>query len=580
LSVRQTLFIACLHLALLDAQLAWGDSPAPPATLQTGPSHPAPKVNEPWNTARRIPVEELPGPQQQTTMLPSVGGTARLPRLPPPEDAPFTGSRAFVQPLPNMMRNLPDTAKILPNGKQPETVGQPTLTLSLETVLRSVEQDYPLLAAAFQERGIAAGDLLAADGPFDTRLVSGGKSVPLGYYQYTTADTYLERANRNGGRSFAGYRIGTGPTFPIWYGELETNTGGEFRAGHTQSLLQGLVIDKRRADLIKAQIARTIAEPVIVEQRIDFLRAAAVAYWEWLGAGRKYVIAQQVLNEASERNKILSERVRRGDAAEIEQVDNQRIVVDREAKLIAAGRKFQETAIKLSLFYRDEAGLPLLPDPRQLPHFFPMPRAPNPNQLTSDLQLAYQRRPELRELSLKRQSLNVERNLARNQTLPQLDGFITAAKDVGSETPPIDKTPFQLETGLVGSVPLQRSAARGNMRAAEASIRQVSAKLQWYEDKITAEVQDSVSAILAAHGQLRPRREAVQLTHRMEIAERRKYALGDSNLFVLNLRELDTRDAASLEVDAIVAYFVSTAFYHAALGLDGLRILELQTNRN
>jgi|GEM_PF-4079170 len=66
----------------------------------------------------------------------------------------------------------------------------------------------------------------------------------------------------------------------------------------------------------------------------------------------------------------------------------------------------------------------------------------------------------------------------------------------------------------------------------------------------------------------------------MEVAERRKYALGDSNLFVLNLRELDTRDAASLEVDAIVAYFVSTAFYHAALGLDGLRILELQTNRN
>jgi len=504
----------------------------------------------------------------------------RLPRLPPVEAAPFTGSRAFVQPQLNMKQNLPAPAQVPPNEKRTEKVAPPTQLLSLETVLRSVEQDYPLLAAVFQERGITAGELLAAAGPFDTKLVGSGKSVPLGFYQYTTGDLYLERANRSGGGTYAGYRIGTGPSFPIWYGGLETNTGGEFRAGFTQSLLQGLAIDKRRAELTKAQIARTIAEPVIQEQRIEFLRAAAVGYWEWLGAGRKYVIAQQVLNEALERNKILAERVRRGDAAEIELVDNRRIVVDREAKLIAAGRKFQETAIKLSLFYRDDAGLPLLPDPQQLPHFFPMPPAPNPGLLGRDVQVAYQRRPELRELALKRQSLNVEMNLARNQTLPQLDGFVAAAKDVGTETPPIDKTPFQLETGIVASVPLQRSAARGNIRSAQASIAQLNARLRWYEDKIAADVQDSVSAIVAAHEQLRPRREAVQLTFRMEVAERRKYELGDSNLFVLNLRELDTRDAASLEIDALVTYFVATAFYHAALGLDGLRKVELQTNRN
>lgn len=279
-----------------------------------------------------------------------------------------------------------------------------------------------------------------------------------------------------------------------------------------------------------------------------------------------------------ERNAILVERARRGDAAAIEQTDNQRIVVDRQAKLIAAGRKFQETAIKLSLFYRDDVGLPLLPNPQQLPHLFPMPRPPSPGLLARDVQVAYQRRPELRELALKRQSINVEMSLARNQTLPQLDGFVTASKDAGVDTPPIDKTPLQLETGVLGSVPLQRSAARGNIRSAQSSLAQLSARLRWYEDKITAEVQDAVSALVAAHDQLRPRRESVQLTYRMEVAERRRYEIGDSNLFVLNLRELDTRDAASLEVDAIVAYFVATAFYHAALGLDGLRIAELELN--
>jgi outer membrane protein TolC len=252
--------------------------------------------------------------------------------------------------------------------------------------------------------------------------------------------------------------------------------------------------------------------------------------------------------------------------------------VDREAKLIAAGRKFQETAIKLSLFFRDAEGLPALPDPAQLPHEFPLPQPATADGLPRDVQLAIQFRPELRELALKRQSVSVELSLAQNQTLPQLDSYMKVAKDLGTETPPIDKTPFQLESGLIGSVPLERSVAIGSARAAQASLAQVNAKTRWYQDKITAEVQDAVSALIATYSQLRPRREAVQLTYRMELAERRKYELGDSNLFVLNLRELDTRDAAALEVDALLAYFAATADYHAALGLDGLRIRSAARN--
>ncbi len=580
MTARQLPIIASLCLALFDAGYAWAESPSLPAAPMRGPiraasAHGAASPSTP--TGATLQAANL---SNAPPAVPAGAASVRLPRLPPPEDQPFTASQAYARPQSNMKQELPTPPGVSSPNQRPEAVPLPSPQLGLETVLRSVEQDYPLLAAVFQERGIAAGELLAAEGPFDTRLVGSGKNVPLGFYQYSIADMYLERANRNGGRSFAGYRIGTGPTFPIWFGELETNTGGEFRAGYTQSLLQGLAIDKRRADFLKAQIARATAEPVILGQRVEFLRAAAVAYWEWLGTGRKYVIAQQVLNEALERDKILAERARVGAAAPIERTDNQRIVVDRQAKLIAAGRKFQESAIKLSLFYRDSVGLPLLPDPKQLPHTFPAPRIPTPGLLGRDVQVAYRWRPELRELALKRQSVDVDLNFARNQRLPQIDGFLTAAKDVGTETPPIDKTPFQLEAGVAGSVPLQRSAARGNMRAAQGALAQVNARLRWYEDKITAEVQDAVSALVAAHDQLRPRREAVQLTYRMEVAERRKYDLGDSNLFVLNLRELDTRDAASLEVDAIVAYYVATALYHAALGLDGLRIAEIQLSPN
>lgn len=576
--------------------------PAHPEPAHPGPAHPGPAPRESLASAKRAspaasappvkpvaltasplsapPAARKPVVKATATAPSHRGGELRspgLPRLPSGDKEPFTSPDAFVlpqatvAPQQNIPQTLPPPVEMqLPGGKA-EAVPPPAPQLQLRTVLQSVEQDYPLLAAVFQERGIAAGELVAAEAPFNTKVVTNAKDVPLGFYRYHIVDSYIEQPNWRGGRTFAGYRIGTGPTFPIWFGEFETNTGGEFRAGFVQSLLQGLAIDKRRADYLKAEIARSTAEPVIRQQRIEFMRAAAIAYWEWVGAGRRYVIAKQLLDTGLERDQVLEERARRGDIARIERTDNLRIINDREAKLVAAGRKFQEAGIKLSLFYRDAVGLPVLPDPQQLPHGFPSPPRHDAQRLGRDVQVAFQMRPELRELALKRQSLNVELAWARNQRLPQVDGFLTAAKDVGSETPPIDKTPFQLEAGVVAAVPLQFSQARGSIQRTQAAIAQLGARLRWYEEKITAEVQDATSELIAAHEQWVQRREGVQLTYQMEVAERSKFDLGDSNLFILNLRELDTRDAASLEIDSLVTYYVATAVYYAALGLDGLR---------
>ena len=519
----------------------------------------------------------LPDPHDADVAHVVAGGrSVRLPELPSVETLPYTAPGAFLRPSPGGIEQLPSPEPIPVPEALPETVPAPAPFLELESVLRSVEQDYPLLAAAFQERGITAGELVSAEAPFNTLLTSEGRTFPLGFYRYTIANMFLEKANWSGGRAFAGYKLGRGPTLPIWFGDLETNDGGEFRTGFTQSLLQGLAIDKRRADFAKAQIARANAEPTIQAQRIEFLQVAAIAYWKWLGAGRKYVIAQQILRTAQERDKILAERERRGDVAPIERVDNLRIVSDREAKLIAAGRLFQQAAIELSLFYRDEAGLPRVPNVRQLPHEFPRPRLPLVEMLPRDVQVAFQFRPELRELALQRQTLSVDLNLARNQYLPKLDGLMMAAKDVGAEDPPIDKTPFQLEAGVVGEVPLERSAARGRIRTAQSAVAQVNARTRFAEDKITAEVQDAVSALLASYEQIQPTSRAVQYTYEVERAERARYEIGDSDLFVLNLRELQTADAAAVEVDAIVAYFVARAVYHASLGLDGLRAAEIE----
>ena len=128
-------------------------------------------------------------------------------------------------------------------------------------------------------------------------------------------------------------------------------------------------IDARRAQLWRTNLDRQLAEPEIRLQLIDFVRAASYSYWDWVAAGRRHQIAAALLKIAKGRNEAIRRKVETGDTEPPVLQDNRRLIVSREAKLIEAQRKRQQAAIKLSLFYRDDRGQPLVADDGQLADF-------------------------------------------------------------------------------------------------------------------------------------------------------------------------------------------------------------------
>lgn len=100
-----------------------------------------------------------------------------------------------------------------------------------------------------------------------------------------------------------------------------------------------------------------------------------MAYWDWVASGQRAKIARELLQLAVDRQKGLEKRAALGEIAGIALVDNQRLIVSRQAKSIEAERKLQQSAIKLSLFFRDPQGTPLVA-PDQLPGDFPAVRPP------------------------------------------------------------------------------------------------------------------------------------------------------------------------------------------------------------
>ncbi len=478
-------------------------------------------------------------------------------------EKPADGARTvplIESDLPSPPSDTTGTGEEIPAGQRGDVV-------RLNDVIDSVYRSFPLLEAAYFERDMAFGEHLAAHGAFDLKVKGASENGPQGFYETYRQNIGVEQPTFGGGALFSGYRVGRG-TFQPWYLERQTNDGGEFRAGFMLPLLRNVEIDARRAQLWRTDLGRRLAEPEIQAQRIDYVRAGSYAYWDWVAAGHRDRIAAALLEIAKGRNEAIRRKVETGDTEPPVLQDNRRLIVSREAKLIETQRKLRQAAVKLSLFYRDERGEPLIVDVTQMPSF-PDSQSVDEDALTSDIETALANRPELQTLNLLRQQFEIDFAEARNDLLPDVQAVLVGSQDVGRPaTVKNDKSEFELEAGLFLDVPVQRRKARGKMTAVEGKLGQLAAKRRMTGDKIATDVQAAYAALLAAYEQIQRARESAELADRLAEIERRKFELGESDLLSVNLREQQAAEAENTQVDALYEYFTARADYRAILAAD------------
>ncbi len=470
-----------------------------------------------------------------------------------------------AEAIPNETDALP--AASVKDTALDEVENPPPSTLELGAVVSSVYANFPLLEAARFQRNVANGEILSANGNFDTKLKAASENGALGFYQTNRNSIGVSQPLYGGAEVFGGYRVGRG-NFEPWYQERQTNGNGEFKGGIQVPLARNRQIDARRAELWKATYARDRTEPEIQAQLIEFVRDGSLQYWDWVAAGQKQDIADRLLTLAVNRNEGIRIRVKAGDLDPPDADDNQRIIVSREAKVIDAARKSTQSAVKLSLYYRDDYGRPVIPATEWIPQF-PEPEPVSDEQMSIDIQIALNMRPELQAIDILRREIDVDYASAQNDFRPQLDALVTGSQDSGTPTSSKnDKGPFELEAGIYAEVPIQRRKARGKMSAIEAKVSQIIAKRRMLEDKIATEIQSTHAALSAAWQRVGKARESVRLARYMAEVEQKKFDAGSSDLLLVNLREQQAAEAAETEVDALLDYFQARAIYRAALAQD------------
>ena len=253
--------------------------------------------------------------------------------------------------------------------------------LTLDEVVSGVVSQYPPFLAAMIEQDIANGRARQASGAFDTTLNLGVTGRPAGYYDGTTGSAMLEQPlSFWGGGVFAGYRLSSG--YLPNYNKERTPEDGQFVVGFRLPLLRDGGIDTRRVKLRQALIDRQLADPNILRQRLDFVRAATIAYYTWVATGHRLMLAEELLRVARERDGAIARQVELGAVAPIVRIDNERLVLSRRIALVQAQRRFEAAGIELSLFHRTkEDSQPVLERRERLPEF---PGIAGPDQKVAD----------------------------------------------------------------------------------------------------------------------------------------------------------------------------------------------------
>lgn len=416
--------------------------------------------------------------------------------------------------------------------------------LELNRLVQALETQYPPVQEARLKVEQARAKLLEKQGGFDSKFKGKLEGVPLGYYRQLRLESLVEQPTPWWGAVFfSAYRLGAGD-FADYDGKKQTLSGGEFSIGARLPLLRNGPIDPIRAELVVLELQIALAELEVRAKQLEAAEKALKSYWAWAAAQEKTRVAKDLLRLAETRLSQIDKEIQAGKRATIERTENQRALLNRRAKLLETELKLQEKALELSLFVPSEVleTAPALPSPTVCQAV----------ALESVYQRGLAQRPELLRLNLQREQNRIGLELAENQFLPALDLYFALSQDVG--TGDKSRQPLELEGGLSWEWPVQQRKAEGQRRQLEAERAQIDIRENFAQALLRNQLQ-TAGLVRQVSCQSWRLAEAESLAARtLAEAEQRRFALGATDLFQVNLREQAWVDSQQRVVDALEAY--------------------------
>lgn len=404
-------------------------------------------------------------------------------------------------------------------------------TLSLDTVLLWVDNHHPVVRSLAFRMNRAEANVTAARGAFDP-------SLNIGY-----AEKQFEEQNY--------YTYGeAGIELPTWLGvdvtaarafadgdylnpQMNLPAEGLWRLGVEVPISGDLIWDERRAMLRDAQL---VVQRTEAEQRLaysDVIYETKLRYLEWAQKEAELKIFREVAKLAEERFLLVRRAFQSGERRAMDTVESRiqwynRLLLVQDAKTAA-----NQARAKLSAMLWVDANVPLEipdsfhPDLRELNFVIPPDSTDMFNRLADQ--------PTVASLTVEVDRALNQRRYSRMQLWPDISMQYNILRGVaeGDEW----NIPGQYQWGIKLNIPIFLRSARGKAEVADMYYREAEMKRLDAVQKAEAEMTSLQVATYNLALQWVQSEEVYVMSESLLEAERRRFMLGESSVFLVNSRE-------------------------------------------
>lgn len=430
-----------------------------------------------------------------------------------------------------------------------------TAVFSFDTFRSLLLNNHPIARQAALQPDKGESTVRRARGKFDPKLeASFNEKQYLGKEYYSLNNAELKIPTAAAIDLKGGFDLNSGVFLNP---EDQTPDNGLLTAGISVPILQGLMMDERRAAL---RMAKAFNQYSQLERDVilnDLILRGSNAYWDWWASTEKLKVATDIQRIADERFLAVRTRALAGQAPIIDTVEAFIQVQLRRQNVQEARANEIKTRLTLSAFVWDAGEVPV---PRilsatnqpQLPLSFYGSSAFVLGNFLQYLDSIGTSNPIVLQYDYKLQSLSAEERWKREKLKPKLNvnyNMLSFASD-GVNTP--ENTAFSTNNYKVGidfSFPLLLREGRGDLQLQRIKIKETQFDQMLKTQEVRNKARTAWENSLLLTTQLNIASTNVANYQVMLEGERTKFFNGESSLFLVNQRELQFVDARNKVID-------------------------------
>lgn len=411
-------------------------------------------------------------------------------------------------------------------------------TLEMETFMAWVKNNHPLAKQAQLLDVEAKAKLTLARGGFDPKLGGGlNQKVFKETNYYELLNGSLKIPTWYGIELQGGYENSTGK----YVGEeLTLPDGGLWAAGLKLSLGKGLFIDERRASLKKAKVFRDQNTFRQIQILNELYRQASLAYWNWTSTYNEVQVSEGAYNIAMDRFKQTREGFIQGDKPAVDTLEYFIQVQNLDMAFQQAKQKNLSAQYYLNTFLWGDKNTPLELGGDIQPADFKseISNEISPELIYKNLNGLDTAHPKLLEMGAKLEALEIDQRMKREALKPQIDIKYNAIQGPGALVDVnSDYLMNNYKVGVDFKYSLFLRKERGKLKLGQVKIDYQELAIDQKELDLKNQVLNSIQKLDNIRGQLNIADEVVENYKRLLDAERVKFEIGESSVFMINKRE-------------------------------------------